>query len=27
MTILDLRSGAVISEIPNPHLYVIGADD
>jgi len=26
-TILDLRSGLVVSAIPNPHLYVIGADD
>jgi hypothetical protein len=26
-TILDLQSGAVVSTVPNPHLYVIGADD
>jgi len=26
-TILDLQSGAVVAAIPNPHLYVIGADD
>ena len=26
-TILDLQSGALVASIPNPHLYVIGADD
>ena len=26
-TILDLESGAVVAVVPNPHLYVIGADD
>jgi hypothetical protein len=25
-TVLDLASGAVVAEVPNPHLYLLGAD-